>query len=106
MNFWERVDEELSYLGKSRKELAGFVGCDTTNISFGIKKNSVPSADIALRAASFLGVSLEYLLGIEDEDFQKSENKLIKQIDNKLLRFSEKDLNVMLSVADALDEKY
>ena len=32
MNFWEKVDNELKYLGKSRKELASFVGIDVANI--------------------------------------------------------------------------
>ena len=61
MNFWKNVDSELTYLGKTRKELASAVGFDATNISFGIKRNNVPAADTALKVARFLGVSLDYL---------------------------------------------
>ena len=106
MNFWQRVEEELLYLGKSRKELAAFVGCDTTNISFGIKRNCTPAADIAMKASLFLGVPLEYLLGMETEAAQNTESIIINQINNKLRRFSEKDLKIMLSVAEGLNEKY
>ena len=106
MNFWKKVDEELSFLGKSRKELANAMGFDAAIISFGIKRNSVPAADTALKVARFLGVSIDYLLDMNDETSQKSLNPQISEIENKLRRFSQNDLNAILTVVNAINEKY
>ena len=106
MNFWKKVDEELSFLGKSRKELANAMGFDAAIISFGIKRNSVPAADTALKVARFLGVSIDYLLDMNDETSQKLLNPQISEIENKLRRFSQNDLNAILTVVNAINEKY
>ena len=106
MNFWKRVDSELKYLGKTRKELAAAVGFDAANISFGIKRNSVPYADTALKVARFLGVSLDYLLDLNEPTGQNSESQQISEIENRLRRFSQNDLDAVLSIVNALNEKY
>lgn len=106
MNFWKKVDEELCFLGKTRKELALAVGFDAANVSFGIKRNSIPAADTALKTARFLGVSLDYLLDMTEEKEQNAQSKQISEIENKLRRFSSSDLNVITTVINALNEKY
>ena len=109
MNFWKKVDSELIYLGKTRKELANAIGFDAANISFGIKRNSIPAADTALKVSRFLGVSLDYLLDMCEEENQNSKNLLnskISEIENKLRRFSDSDLNAVLTMVKALNEKY
>ena len=93
-------------MGKSRKELAAAVGFDAANISFGIKRNSIPYADTALKVARFLGVSLDYLLDMSESTAQSSFSPQISEIENRLRRFSQNDLNVILSVVNALNEKY
>lgn len=106
MSFWKKVDEELEYLGKSRKELAFEIGFNVTNISFGIKRNSVTYADTALKIARYLGVSLDCLLDMEKPSENFVINPQIQKIENKLRRFSKTDLKVVYSVVNALDEKY
>ena len=106
MNFWKKVDSELTYLGKTRKELANAIGFDAANISFGIKRNSIPAADTALKVSRFLGVSLDYLLDMTDENSQETQNPQILEIENKLRRFSQNDLNAILTLINALNEKY
>ena len=109
MNFWKKVDSELIYLGKTRKELANAIGFDAANISFGIKRNSIPAADTALKVSRFLGVSLDYLLDMCEEENQNSKNPLnskISEIENKMRRFSDSDLNAVLTMVKALNEKY
>ncbi|MBO5825653.1 MAG: helix-turn-helix domain-containing protein [Treponema sp.] len=106
MNFWEKVDSELKFLGKTRKELASYVNIDVANISFGIKRNSIPYADTAIRVSQFLGVSLEHLLGMEEKSIQTEENSKILEIENSLKHFSQNDLDVILTVVKALNEKY
>ena len=66
MSFWESVESELKYQNKTRKQLATEIGIDTTTISKGITNNSIPSADIALKIAYFLNVTLESLLGLPE----------------------------------------
>lgn len=106
MNFWKKVDSELCYLGKTRKELASAVGFDAANISFGIKRNSVPAADTALKIARFLGVSLDYLLDMTETPVTTAVNQQISEINNRIRRFSQSDLNAILTVVNALNEKY
>ena len=106
MNFWKKVDSELAYLGKTRKELANAIGFDVTNISFGIKRNSVPAADTALKIARFLGVSLDYLLDMTETPVTTAVNQQISEINNRIRRFSQSDLNAILTVVNALNEKY
>ncbi len=62
MNFWETVDSLREYKNISRKELAYFADFSLTSLSTGIKRNSIPSADVALRIAKVLDVSIEDLL--------------------------------------------
>ncbi|MBQ8678166.1 MAG: helix-turn-helix transcriptional regulator [Treponema sp.] len=106
MNFWKKVDAELTYLGKTRKELANSIGFDVTNISFGIKRNSIPAADTALKVSRFLGVPLDYLLEMEEENSQTPQNPQILEIENRLRRFSQNDVNAILAVVNAINEKY
>ncbi len=106
MNFWKKVDSELKYLGKTRKELATAVGFDATNISFGIRRSSVPAADTALKVARFLGVSVDYLLDMSEEKMPSAHDKQISEIENRLRRFSQNDLSAILSVVNAINEKY
>ena len=106
MNFWEKVDSELKYLGKTRKELASYVEIDVANISFGIKRNSIPYADTALKVANFLGVSLEYLLGMDELSTKNTINPQIADIENSLRHFSQNDITAIHSIVNALNEKY
>ena len=82
------------------------MGFDAANISFGIKRNSVPYADTALKVARFLGVSLDYLLDLNEPTGQNSESQQISEIENRLRRFSQNDLDAVLSIVNALNEKY
>ena len=79
--FWNRVDIELEYLGKTRKSLASEVGFNLGNIGKGIQLGSIPSAETAVKIAQVLGVSVEYLVnGTENTKFpsqkQTEQNQL------------------------------
>lgn len=62
MNFWERVEDLLEKKDINKKTLAFEAGFDASNITKGIKKNNIPSAETALKIAQFLNVSIEYLI--------------------------------------------
>ena len=66
MGFWKNVDDELKYQGMERKVLASLADFDVSYIGKGIRRDSIPAADLALRIAKALNVSLEYLLGMPE----------------------------------------
>ena len=71
-DFWRKVDEELEFLGKNRTYLANKCGFSLTNINLGIKRGSTPSAETAVKIASVLGVSVEYLVTGENQNSLKN----------------------------------
>ncbi len=99
MGFWEHVDEELKFLGMSRKELALQADFPDSYISKGIKRNSIPAADLALRIAHALNIPLETLLEMprpkksqpteSDRIFLRQWSKLSKNQQEKMLAFLE-----------------
>lgn len=62
MGFWDNVLIELDYLGMTNKSLAEKCGFDSSNIGRGIKLNSAPSVETAVKIAKVLNVSVEYLV--------------------------------------------
>jgi len=62
MCFWEMVVNELDYQGKPRKWLAEEIGIDVSTIGTGIRRKSIPQADIAYKVSTLLNVSLDHLL--------------------------------------------
>ena len=99
MSFWENVEEELKFQNKTRKQLAKAVGFDTTTISKGLTNQSIPSADVALKIAYFLNVSVESLL-----DFPaRTENKNAEE-EQKQIRYYKKYFN-LISQAEHLNEQ-
>lgn len=62
MNFWKNVIDELDYQGKSRKWLALEARFDVSTIGTGLKRDGMPQADLAIRIAHVLNVSVEYLV--------------------------------------------
>ena len=78
--FWNRVDEELEYKGMNRKSLSKEVGFSVGNVGKGIQLGSSPSADTAVKIASVLGVSVEYLVNGTNQESAKiqEEQKQLK----------------------------
>ena len=62
MSFWKNVDYIRECRDISRKELAYKADFSLTSLSTGIKRDSIPSADVAFRISKILNVSIEYLL--------------------------------------------
>ena len=99
MSFWENVEEELKFQNKTRKQLANTVGFDTTTISKGLTNQSIPSADVALKIAYFLNVSVESLLDLP----ARTENKNAEE-EQKQIRYYKKYFN-LISQAEHLNEQ-
>ena len=79
-NFWLRVDEELEYLGKTRTYLAKKCNFSLTNFNLGIKRGSTPSADTAVKIASVLGVTVEYLVTGSNTPSNKNKDQEAEQL--------------------------
>ncbi len=90
VNFWQVVLDELEYQGKTRKWLASEANFDVSTIGSGLKRNGLPSVDLALRIATALAVPVEYLVtgknlslktNYKNEDLHKY-HKYAKTIEN------------------------
>ena len=99
MNFWEKVDMICEYKDIPRKELAYKADFALSCISNGISRNSMPFADVALRIAKVLGVSVEYLL-------EKSSLDINNYDTNTNSELSESAVTKMISEKEKLFYKY
>lgn len=92
MSFWKNVIDELDYRGISRKEFAFSLGINKMTFQKSIERDNIPSADLALRISKALGVSLEYLLDMEEKkedeinsveatNFYKKYSSMIKELE-------------------------
>ncbi|MCR5254081.1 MAG: helix-turn-helix domain-containing protein [Treponema sp.] len=112
-DFWKRVDEELEYKGINRASLARKCDFSVTNIGQGIKLGSIPSADTAVKIASVLGVSVEYLVTGENQNSEKTldneqnQLKLYRKYQNlisKCEKLPENQIDFLGQVADRLEK--
>ena len=112
-DFWKRVDEELEYKGINRASLARKCDFSVTNIGQGIKLGSIPSADTAVKIASVLGVSVEYLVTGENQNSEKTVDneqnqlKLYRKYQNlisKCEKLPENQIDFLGQVADRLEK--
>lgn len=78
MGFWNNVLIELDYLGMTNKALAQKAGFAASNIGKGIRMQSSPSADTAVKIANILGVSVEYLVTGKEPPSKKKPISRIK----------------------------
>ena len=107
MDFRSRLREEIDDSGLLDKEVAAKANITKCAIdSYVGGRGCIPSADVAVRLAQVLNTTVEYLVTGETSTFQTSNDNKIKSITSKLKHFSEKDLSIINSVVDGLDEKY
>ena len=100
-NFWERVDKELEFLGKTRKSLAIEVGFNLGNIGKGIQLGSIPSAETAVKIAQVLGVSVEYLVNGTENTKSPSQ----KETEQNQLRLYRKYHNIIEKMENFSEDK-
>ena len=80
MSFWKNVDQELKYKGIERKELGNLAVFPESYISKGISRDSSPSADLAIKIASALGVTVEFLVTGSNNPTQKNHQEETEQL--------------------------
>ena len=101
MGFGENLKQELVYSGMLKKELAAMTGVNKRAIDTYVRTNSsMPPADVAVKIAKALGVTVEYLVTGEDDSLPKDANKLTRSIlnldkrDQKLINLLVKAMGV------------
>lgn len=88
------------------KELSKLSGISENTIKSYLKEaSSEPKISNAISIAKALGVSVEYLVNLDESEFD-SVSPQILEIENLLKKMSQKDLNVLQSVTKSIAEKY
>ena len=107
MTFWENVDTELKFIGMERKELGQKAGFPESYISKGIARKSCPSADLALKIADALNVSIEKLVtGIDHRTSTKDYiSEEIRIMISKMNKFTPQQKQVIFDMVDVIDSK-
>ncbi|MDE6705670.1 MAG: helix-turn-helix domain-containing protein [Treponemataceae bacterium] len=104
MGFKENFRDELSYQGLLVKEVAAKAGLNPYTLSNYLRENSsVPSADIAVKIAGALGVTVEYLVtGKRDRpDGDEPYPAEIRTLADKLFRMSPDDRRHVTALIDS-----
>ncbi len=108
MDFWKRVEDELEFQGKSKKELACLTNIKEQTLHKAFERSSAPSAETALKIAKALNVSIEYLItGKEDKDTPENQriSPQIKELITKLNHFTPKQKQIIFDIAEVIEEK-
>ena len=87
--FMDRVESILKEKRLTQKELAEDLGLRRPTLSDWKKNGAVPAADICLRIADYLGVSVEWLVTGKETALTSEEKTLLKQW--KILTPDQKD---------------
>lgn len=95
--FYERLERLIKDRGIQQKELADGCGISSNGISTWKVTGSIPRADVAIKIAKYLDVSVEYLItgefpGIDDND----------ELAYAVSRLSDKKRRVVQAVIDSL----
>ena len=107
MTFWENVDSELKFRGMERKELGQRAGFPESYISKGIARKSCPSADLALKIADALNVSIEKLVTGKERKPTTKDNipEEIRNMISKMNKFTTQQKQVIFDMVDVIDKK-
>ncbi len=71
-SFKDRLVEELGYQGLSNKEFAQKLGISLGTLGMYLYRNSMPSADIAVKMATALNTTTEYLVTGEENGIKQN----------------------------------
>ena len=106
MGFKENLKDELAYQGLLVKELASKAGLNPSSLSNYLRENSsIPAADIAVKIAGALNVSVEYLVTGRDSASSASCDSCsanIRRLSIKLTKLSPRDLSLVAALVDSM----
>lgn len=94
----KRIKELREKSGMSQLSLATKVGCSQNTISKIEKGECDPKASILVEMSKFFGVSVDYLLGLDDIDTSD-------ELNSKFNRLSPEAQDLVLKLVDLLEYK-
>lgn len=104
MDFRTRLRQEIEFSGLLDKEVAAKAGITKRAIdSYVGSQGCMPSADVAVKIAKVLGVSVEYLVTGNDE--RTEENPIIRKININLSKCNDFDKEIILELSKKLSER-
>jgi len=100
MGFKENLKLELAYNGLMVKELAALTGISRHTLDNYLNlRERIPTADVAIKIAKILGVSVEYLVTGEDSNLGNlSMNPEIRSMTKDLVSLSKNDREVIKAI--------
>lgn len=97
--FKDRLQNELSYSGLSNKEFAAAIGISINTLNMYLYRNSIPSADVAVKMAKALNTTVEHLVtGIPQKQNYALKTRKIKEIEIILNQLSDQHLSSLLDI--------
>lgn len=107
MDFRTRLREEIDFSGLLDKEVAARANISKRTIdSYVGSQKCMPSADVAVKLAKVLNTTVEYLVTGSNPELPQTNDIKLQEIYSKLKHFSDKDLDAIQHIVDALNEKY
>ena len=102
MSFREQLREQIEYCGLLDKEVAARAGITKRAIdSYVGSEACMPSAEVAVRLAKVLGVSVEYLVtGNDDEKLTSKPNDNTKNLLKHFSKLSNHDQSLLVSFVE------
>ena len=101
MGFGENLKQELVYNSMLKKELAALSGVQKRAIDTYVRtRASMPPADVAVKIAKALGVTVEYLVTGEDPSTPKE----VSRITRSILNLSKRDQRLITSLVRTMGE--
>lgn len=105
MGFKENLRDEISYQGLMVKEVADKAGIKAGSLSNYLKENSsIPAADVAVKIAKALNVSVEYLVTGKESSQNGEINDKIFPLVKRLSHLSDEDLAFFTEVLNRLEK--
>ncbi len=110
MSFRENLKSELSFQGMLVKELSSRTGINKRTLDNYLReKGNIPSADIAVKIADALGVSVEFLVtGTERKasgDFKEQYSSDVRIIAKKLSKMTENQKKLVSVLVDEIERQ-
>ena len=105
--FAENLENELELQNKRKADIVKNCGIADSTVRSWWAKDAIPSADVALKVARFLNVSVEYLIDGVEKD-QSAADKCVLQIIELLKNFNPADKVRILKIVEcfqSLEEK-
>lgn len=90
-DIFKRIFLEMNRKGISRSDIYRYTGLADNTFSTWTKRKTMPRADVLLKIADCLGVSIQWLLtGVDENGLSRTEQEIVKNY--RLLDAAKKDI--------------